>query len=212
MSQQLHNINFSAIACRVELSRLRRVTSGVILLGLMSGCATTGMQAVDRSSGSSSKGYVEFRIVEGAAFSIMREPVTVYITREGETKALGFVGADVNFSPAGYVHQLIVTEAPGSHHYGYTYQTMGKTLGPLAITPIPGASNFMVTPTVKYLGLEHSQGVIAVDVADNQTIPVTFSLGPKEVEGTLISKRLDPSQFKVETGAPYRGEPQKIQK
>ncbi len=182
------------------------------MLALVSGCATSGMQAVDRSSGSATKGYVEFRISEGADFSIMREPVTVYITREGDSKALGFVGADVKFSPAGYVHQLIVTEAPGSHHYGYTYQTMGKALGPGAITPVPGSQNFVPTVTIKYLGLEHSQGVVTVDVADHQTTPVTFSLGPKEVKGTLVSRRLDPSQFKVETGTAYAGEPRVVAK
>lgn len=212
MSQQPHNMSFSATTCAAELSHLRRVAPCLVLLALMSGCATSGMQAVDRSFAGTTKGYVEFRMIEGAEFSIMREPVTVYITREGEKKALGFVGSDTNWSPAGYVRQLIVTEAPGSHTYGYTYQTMGKTLGTPAITPIPGTNRFTPMPTVKFLGLEHCQGVIAIDVADNQTTPVTFSLGPKEVEGTLISTRLDPSQFKVETGTAYRGEPQKVQK
>jgi hypothetical protein len=160
------------------------------------------MKRVDRSQGCIVAGFVEFRIDEKANFSIMHEPVTVYITREGEKGQLGFVGSDVNWAPMGYVHQLAVKESSGKHTYGYTYQTMGKGVA----LSTPG------TVGVAFLDLEHCHGVVSVDVKTNQTTPVTFSLGPKEVKGTLISKRLDPSQFKVETGHPYDGEPIKIQK
>ena len=174
----------------------------LLLLLLVSGCATSGMKRVDRSQAASVAGFVEFRIDEKASFSIMREPVTVYITREGEKRSLGFIGSDVNWAPMGYVHQLTVKESPGKHAYGYTYQTMGKGFAP---SP-PG------TVGVAFFGLKHCHGAVSIDVEANQTTPVTFSLGPKEVKGTLISRRLDPSQFVMETGQPYDGEPRKIQK
>ncbi len=157
--------------------------------------------------GSVATGFIEFRIDEKATFSIMREPVTVYITREGEKDNLGFVGSDVKWAPAGYVHQLCVKESLGKHTYGYKYQTMGK-----AIVAAPILTPSSTGVGVAYFGLEHCHGTVTIDVQPNQTTPVTFSLGPKEMKGTLISNRLDPSQFKVETQPPYGGEPKDIQK
>lgn len=197
---------------RSQLTRLVRFGTYLLLLGLVFGCATSGIKHVDRSSGSSSKGFVEFRIHEGAEFSIMREPVTIYITRGGEQKNLGFVGSDVLWSPAGYIHQLIVEEVPGKHNYGYIYQTMGKSLSPTGIVGMAVLPTGFAVSTVSYLGLEHCHGVIEVDVLEDHTITVTFSLGSKEVKGTLISKRLDPSQFKVEIGESHQGKPREIGK
>jgi hypothetical protein len=168
------------------------LVAGLLLLG----CATSGVQWVDRAPANSTKGFVEFRINEDASPSLMREPTTIYITREGEKKPLGFVGSDVDFAPMGYVHRLVVAEPPGTRVYGYQYQTMGKDAS---------------VTTVTFYGLEHCNGTVSVDVSDQKTVPVTFSLGPKEVKGTGISTRLDPSQFKVEQGSPYEGAPSKPQ-
>jgi hypothetical protein len=184
-----------------------RMAACFLLPLLGTGCATSGLVRLDRSLGSVAAGFVEFRIDEKATFSIMREPVTVYVTREGEKDSLGFVGSDVKWAPAGYVHQLCVKESPGKRTYGYKYQTMGKDL---VSVPILAPSSTGVG--VAFFGLEHCQGTVTIDVQPNQTTPVTFSLGPNEVKGTLISKRLDPSQFKVETGKPYDGDPKNIQK
>lgn len=190
---------FSETIHRHGLPILRNLLPFLLLFALTSGCSISGMKLVDRSSGNTAKGFVEFRINEGTDFSIMREPVAVYITREGENWRLGFVGSNFAWAPMGYIRQLVVMESPGNYKYEYTYQTMGKGI----------ASS---TVGVTYFGIEHYQGVISVDISANQTTPVTFSLGPKEVTGTLISRRLDPSQFNVEIGSPYEGKPQKVKK
>ncbi len=184
----------------------------LFLFLVLAGCATSGIKQVDRSVGSAQKGYVEFLINEGAEFSIMREPVTVYITRQDETKELGFVGSDVLWAPAGYVNQLIITESPGTYTYGYVYQTMGKQVSPIGIAAMATLPVGWAYSPVSYLGLEHCHGIVEVEVLEDHTCTITFSLGSKEIKGTLISKRLDPSQFKIEIGESYKGEPRKIQK
>lgn len=129
---------------------VRHMAACFLLLALASGCATSAMRRLDRSQGSVAAGFVEFRIDEKATFSIMREPVTVYITREGEKSNLGFVGSDVKWAPAGYIHQLAVKESPGKHTYGYKYQTMGKDL---VSTPLLTPSSTGVG--VAFFDLEH---------------------------------------------------------
>lgn len=185
--------------CHVANGMGLRLVGLLTLIVLTSGCATSGIKRVDRSSPSSSRGFVEFRIVEGADFSIMREPLAISITREGEEKRLGFVGSDFNWAPMGYVHRLIVTEAPGTHAYGYVYHTMVKGRIHLIGTPLEHFHTFK---------LEHYHGIVSIDVLPGKTVPITFSLGPDEVGVTGFGRRLDPRQFKVKEGPPYDGEPQ----
>lgn len=173
-------------------------SAAALTMLLLASCSVSGVKTVDRAQGSPSSGQVLFRIHENAKFSLMNEPPAVFITKTGETQPLGYVGANFQMAPMGYVKELHLREPAGRHTYHYELRTAGKQPA-IRANPVTGATE----SGVYYLKFKHRSGNLDLNVQPGKTIPVDFSLGPVREKSIGVGYRLDPDQLQVQQGAAY---------
>lgn len=172
--------------------------SAAVALTALASCSISGVKTVDRAQGAASSGTVLFRIHENAKFSLMNEPPAVFITKAGEAQPLGYVGANFQMAPMGYVKELHLRAPAGRHTYHYELRTAGKQPA-IRNNPATGVTE----SGVYYLRFKHRSGSLDLNVLPGKTLPVDFSLGPKREKSIGVGYRLDPDQLQVQQGAAY---------
>lgn len=178
-------------------ARLAQLAAALAMLSFAS-CSVSGVKTVDRAQGAASSGQVLFRIQENAKFSLMNEPLAVFVTQAGEGKPLGYVGSNFEMAPMGYVKELRLTLPAGRHTCQYELRTAGK-LPAIRASP----ANGLPESGVYYLKFKHRSGSLDLNVQPGKTIPVDFSLGPNREKSIGVGYRLDPDQLQVQQGAAY---------